>query len=289
MIPARPVYVKQLDGSRYAGLNCTCAAGAMALDRHTIGQTRTTGAYVRALTGDTTGGTNLSQVAAAIARRWGVQLDVHYGIAWASFDDELHAGHGAILQGSSAATIGTRYRASETFRGNHAWYVNGGRGWTQGTSGTWHPTDYLVYDPLADGRRAGIAQSPMWIPASIVHRFAALLNTSGDNLLGAGRAYCAFTKDTEPHVHLRYNGKRTTPFPDRTKAYNAVASRRVNVRATPTLTGDVVSRLHVGDLFTAYQLTDTGTLVAGSRRWYGDHNGRRWVHSSGLHGEGGTS
>ena len=41
-IPDRPAQVDQLDGSRYAGLNCNCAAAAMALDRHTLGEHRTT-------------------------------------------------------------------------------------------------------------------------------------------------------------------------------------------------------------------------------------------------------
>jgi hypothetical protein len=274
--PHRVRFVKQLDGSRYGGLNCNCAAAAMALDRHTVGQKRTTGARVRQLTGDTSGGTNLLQVNAALGRGWGVYLTVRQGASIASFDNELHDGHGAILQGASSATRGTKYQASPTFAGNHSWYVNEGRGWRR-ISGVWVPTDYLVYDPLADGRRTGIARSPFWLPRRYLLEFARRLRV-GSGILGYGKVYAAFTRDTEPHYHPRYGGARTKPFPDRTRARLA----GVNVRSTPSLSASVVDKLGKGELFIAYQRTDTGQLVSGSRRWYGDHNGKRWVHSSGL-------
>jgi hypothetical protein len=53
MTTYRPHQVSQLDSSQYAGLNCTCAAGVVALDRETLGAKRTTGARVRQLAGNT--------------------------------------------------------------------------------------------------------------------------------------------------------------------------------------------------------------------------------------------
>ena len=43
----------------------------------------------------------------------------------------------------------------------------------------------------------------------------------------------------------------------------------------------------MGELFTAYQVAQ-GSVVDGDRTWYGDHDGHRWVHRSGLRQIGGT-
>jgi len=286
--PHRVTFVKQLDGSPLGGLSCTCAAGAMALDRETIGAKRTTGARVRQLTGDSSGGTTLTQVVAALQRGFSVSLTTKTPTSIADFDNRLHAGQGAILQGSESATRGTRYQASETFGGNHAWFVNQGRGWRL-TMGVWVPTEYLVFDPLADARRPDIAVSPFWLPRSYLLTFAKRLDLTGrGNLLGPGKVYAAFTRDTEPHMHAKYGGKQTTPFPDRTLG-KAPAGRKVNVRATPSTAAPIVEMLAIGELFIAYQKTTTGQLHAGSRIWYGDHDGNRWVHVSGLSRTGGTT
>lgn len=283
--PDRPRAVFQLDGSRYAGLNCTCAAAAMALDRHTLGEHQTTGAYVRALTGDTSGGTTLAQVDAALRRRWGVDLDVEFALSFEEFTRRIKAGRGAILQGWEAVTRDTRWSASETFGGNHAWYVN-----------DVNEDGFLVYDPLADGRRPGIAKSPFRIPASVVERYAGKLDISDPaepyRALGVGRVYAAFTRDTEPHVHLKFGASRTTPFPDRTRI-DVSGGRLVNLRSTPeSLSPSTIEdRWPDGKLFVAYQKVTDGARPAGStsRTWYGNHNGTRWIHSSGLRHEGGAS
>jgi hypothetical protein len=273
--PDRPVFVKQLDGSRYAGLNCTCAAAAMALDRHTLGVHKTTGAYVRALTGDTMGGTNLDQVDAALRSRWGVDLDVERGDTFDRFYSRIKAGQGAILQGWAGVTKWTRWQASESFAGNHAWFVN-----------DHNENGFLVYDPLADGRRDGIATSPMRIPKSVVAEFAAKLNVAseGYRALGVNRTYAAYTRDTEPHVHLKFGGRRTVPFPDRTRATGG------NLRSAPRLAAQYVVRpLDPGELLIFFQITDAGEAYKGSHRWYGNHDGTRWVHTSRLDHQGGPS
>jgi hypothetical protein len=287
--PHRPRFKAQLNDptSTLDGLNCTPTSGAMAADRHTLGRVNVYGGQVRAKTGDTSGGTNLRQVAAALSTGWGVVLDVRTPTSIATFDDHLHDGRGAILQGASSATRGTRYQASETFGGNHAWYVNEGRGWRL-VMGVWVPDEYLVYDPLADGRRTGIAESPFWLPRSYLLTFARRLVIYGTTQLGPGKAYAAFTRDTEPHFHAAHGGKATSPFPDRTRGKAAVG-RRVNVRSAPSTTAPIVEYLARGELFTAYQRTDTGQSLSGSRVWYGDHDGKRWVHSSGLNYIGGST
>lgn len=273
-------------------LNCTPTSGAMAADRQTIGRTQIRGGQVRAKTGDTSGGTTLRQVESALMKGWGIDIDVDLGASIATFDHELHAGKGKILQGASSATRGTRWQASETFGGNHAWWVNEGRGWKV-ISGLWVPTEYLVYDPLADGRRSGIAKSPFWLPRSYLLTFARRLDLDGKgHLLGPGRVYMAGTRDTEPHFHpITYGGKLSrprSPFPDRTRAQCA-PGKRVNVRSGPDTASRIVEGLADGELFIAYQYTDVGQSIGGSRVWYGDHDGRRWVHSGSLSHKGGTT
>jgi hypothetical protein len=286
--PHRVQFVKQLDGSKYAGLNCNCAAAAMALDRHTIGKERTTGARVRQLTGDTTGGTRLQQVHDALKKGWGVDLPVKTPTSLTFLEDEIEDGRGAVVQGRSSATRGTKYQGSETFNGNHSWYLSEGRGWRL-VSGHWQATDYLVYDPLADGRRPGIAKSPFWLPRRYLLTVLARLDLDGrGHLLGPGKAYAMFTRDTEPHAHFTHGGRATSPFPDRTRG-KVAGGRRVNVRSGPATSYPIVDYLANHELYVAYQRTDTGQSLAGSRRWYGDHDGNRWVHKSGLsHTEGST-
>ena len=261
----RPHQVDQLDGSRYAGLNCNCAAAAMALERHTLGAHRTTGAYVRALTGDTSGGTNLAQVQSALSRRWGITIDVEYRLSFDAFMARIASGQGAILQGSCLATKGTTYQESESFAGNHSWFVND------------HNADgFLVYFPLGDARRQGITDSPRRVPKSVVQKFAGLLDLGTGSRLGNGLVYAGFTRDTEPHVHLRSSARRTRPLPDRTRANEP----RVRVRSEPGRGKPIVDWLSDGDLFTAYQQTD---------HWLGNHPGDRWVPKRAMRHIGGST
>lgn len=186
----RPAFVPQLDGSAYGGLNCTCAATAIAIDRATLGATTTSGAAVRAATGDTSGGTNLPQNADAAAT-FGVDLVVYSGITTSAGLALLDEGRGMVLQGGYAAIRGTRWQGSEVFDENHALFVNERRPNPNVAGGY----EWLVYDPLADGRRPGIARSPHWIPQAVMLNFAARL-AFGSNLLGSGRLYAMFTDDT---------------------------------------------------------------------------------------------
>ena len=269
----RPKFVKQLDGSKYAGLNCTCAAGAMALDRDTLGHKTSTGAIIRNWTGDTVGGTRQVQVADAIERAYGVELDVETPILTADALRRLDAGQGMMLAGQSAATRGTKWQASETFTGNHQWYDNERRKNSSVAGGYEH----LIYDPLADGRRAGIAQSPMWIPENVVLDFARRLDIDGlGTRLGYGRFYAVFTHDTEPHLVLRYGG--TALKPPQVKTIHVPAGHKANVRRRPTTEAAIVNRKANGSTFTAYQVTKTGQSLGGSRTWYGNIDGSRWLH-----------
>jgi len=269
----RPRQVNQLDGSRYAGLNCTAAAGAMALDRETLGKKTSTGAIIRNWTGDTVGGLRQQQVADAIERAYGVELDVRTNIPTADALALLDKGHGMMLAGASAATINTKWRASETFKGNHQWFVNERRKVTGGY-------EHLVFDPLADGRRTGIADSPFWMPEAIVLDFAKRLNVSAtpdQNYvpLGPGRFYAVFTHDTEPHLTLRYGASAITPV---IKVVKVPTGQQANVRSGPGTEYKVINRAPNGSRFRACQVKTNGQLLAGSRKWFGNIDGTRWLH-----------
>lgn len=201
MTAYRPAFVKQLDGSLYEGLNCTTAAGAMALDRHTLGAKTSTGSIIRKATGDTKDGTTQRQVADAILNKYGQKLDVNTPFPIATTWRYLDEGKGLMLAGQESATRGTRWQGSETFGGNHQWWDNERRRNSQ-VSGGW---EHLIFDPLADGRRPGIAHSPFWVPEGIVHQFTTRLNVSSSPethyvALGPNSVYVVFTKDTEPHL-----------------------------------------------------------------------------------------
>lgn len=284
-VPARPRHQPQnpaLSGDPLGWLSCTAYSMAMLIDKATLGAMRPSGAEVRRHTGDTTGGLTLPQVARVATTIYMVPVELHTGASAATpayAQAQLATGRGMVVQGNTSALLDTPHR-STSGPVNHAVYVNE----LDGTKGA------LVYDPAADGRRTGIDQGPSWWPWSLVLGFAAALRPYGDadpRVVGAGRIYVGLGPDTEPHAHLRYGGLRTVPFPDRCTAWNASPARLVNVRARPTTAAPIVQRLRVGAPFVAYQRA-TGQPVAGSRTWYGDHDGTRWVHASGLRNLGGV-
>lgn len=284
-IPARPRVQHQgpanncVIGGRLLGwLSCTAYAAAGLVDRSTLGAKRPTGCEVRARTGDTTGGLSLPQVAKAVREGWGVEIELHVGgnaCSPAYARSQLEAGRAMVLQGSTRPLLSTPFRSTNGPI-NHCVLVNEVRG-----------DEALVYDPAADGRRSGIDRAASWWPWSLVERFAADLQPWGEQdsrRLGRGRMYAGFGPDTEPHVHLRPHARRMITLPNRLVV--ATGSRRANVRSGPGVQFPVVMRpdgrpdtLPTGSVFFVYQLIDT-TAPAGStdRRWYGDHDGRRWVH-----------
>jgi hypothetical protein len=273
----RPPFIKQLDGSTYGGRNCTVAASCMAAIRHTRGadpagsaQWRPTPRYIRAKMGDYSGGTNLAQNEAIFYKLYRIDFDVHYRLPWANFVANIKIGRGAVFQGRYSVFHGTRYDASGTFMGNHAVYINEWR-----YNATKKRNEFLMYDPLADGRRRGIYKGPTWIDEATLKRFAAALqlNPNRDTRLGLGYTFVMFTRDTEPSLVLKYGGV----------AYTKTLYAKVNgarIRKSPSTAAAISRTLNVNDKFSARQRTTTGQLVNGSRVWYGDATGTQWMHSS---------
>jgi hypothetical protein len=298
-IPARPRSALHegpdnscvIDGKALGWTNCTPTSVAMAISKTTLGAKNPTPCDIRRLTGDTIGGTGLQQCVDAGKAGYGVGAEVHAGSSVCTAEylaGQLKSGRGAAVQGNTGALLRTAFRCTGG-NVNHCVWFNEGRGWHADANGHSIPTDVLVYDPAADGRTAGwgkAATSPQWWPWALVKAFVAGLQPWGeqdDRILGSGKVYCAIYGDTEPHVHLRFTGSaRTAPFPRTLTAHPPVTGRKVNVRSGPSTRYPIVKTLALGTHFTAYQQNPNGALLAGSRLWYGDHDGRLWVHSSGL-------
>jgi hypothetical protein len=275
-------------GKALGWLSCTAYSMAMLIDRATLGEKRPSGCDVRFNTGDTTGGLTLPQVAGVAEREYGVDIEVRVGSQVASpayAASKLRNGHPVLLQGNAGAMLGTSQRSTAGFV-NHAILLNHGRGWK--ADGT--PSEVLVFDPAAGGQPASWGRAPkgpQWWPWSLVLKFAALLRPWGDHdprVLGSGRWYCGIGPDTEPHVHLKFRGIETNPLPERFIA-TAPSGRRVNVRSGPSTSFPVQFTIPPGRLALVWQYTPSGQHLAGSSRWFGDHDGKWWVHDSGLRKE----
>jgi hypothetical protein len=178
----QPRLVNQLDGSRFAGYNCTMASGATAIDRHTLGHIRTTGARMRYLSGDTSGGTNLNQLDYAWHRGWGQDFDVRLRMPWNDAVSYIKAGRGAVLQ-LHYGTLG-KYRFQLNFYGNHAIYINE-IGTMRNSVGTLIPAGKM-FDPLGKVTR--------WVPLSTLKTAAAQLVLGSGRVCGTGYCYIGFTK-----------------------------------------------------------------------------------------------
>jgi hypothetical protein len=127
---------------------------------------------------DITGGTNINQNIEAALRCWGVRLDFRQS----SFDQAWTWGQKATMAVSISISYRpvstTRFNASPGFVGNHQVILSGGK----------------VYDPLADGRRAGIPIGPQVWPKSLLRTAAGRVNIAAPGhpyrALGEGTALC---------------------------------------------------------------------------------------------------
>jgi hypothetical protein len=91
-----------------------------------------------------------------------------------------------------------------------------------------------------------------------------------------------------PAVTLKYGGKASHG----TKRIKVPAGRSANVRTRPTTSAPLAAgrsgspltggprTLPNGRAVEYFQVTNSGQLLAGSRVWYGDRTGNRWLHVS---------
>jgi hypothetical protein len=297
----------KVDGHKLGWVSCTAYSMAMGIDAYTAGDQHPKGCAIRKHTGDTESGLTIRQVAEVAQEHYDVLVTRRTGsnvIAPEKAAELAGKGRGFVLQGNTGALLGTK---SQSTKGpvQHAVWVQRVEFDANG-----RPAFAVVFDPCADGRRLSSTRdapkAPQKWPWDRVLAFASALQLGEGRELGPGRFYAGFVPRLRPSpvpgsanliqdvpdVTLRFDARKTAPFPDRTRA-KPPAGRRVNVRRRPDRLDpdDVTDKLGDGDLFIAYQRTSTGAKPPGSRSrtWFGNRDGTAWVHVSGLRHVGGST
>lgn len=167
----RPAFQSQL-GHRTAhdAYNCAPAAGAIFLDRGTMGGTVVTPPQFRTATGILTvgDGVSLQQVADTLEDQYDEFVLNPGPQSWENFKKLVNGGRGAMLTGHSSALVpwGLHARSEytgEPFLGFHSLYVNEIR----------KSDGYLfAYDP-AFRRNSKYAITPGWYPPGAIRQYAA--------------------------------------------------------------------------------------------------------------------
>jgi hypothetical protein len=279
-----------IDGKALGWTNCTPTSVAMAISKTTLGAKNPTPCDIRRLTGDTIGGTGLAAVRRRRPRglrrrgrgpRRLERLHPEY------LAGQLKSGRGAAVQGNTGPApngLPLDGRDRQSLR-----LVQRGAGLARRRERPFDPDRRPRLRPRG-GRADGEMGQGRDVASVVavgarqgVHGQSPAVGRAGRSHPRLGKVYCAIYGDTEPHVHLRFTGSaRTSPFPRTLTAHPPVTGRKVNVRSGPSTRYPIVKTLASGAHFTAYQQNPNGALLAGSRLWYGDHDGRLWVHSSGL-------
>jgi hypothetical protein len=164
--------ITQFDGGPLQRVNCLMAAGAM-LARLGYGVV-TTGSQVRALSGDTDGGTNYGNLQDAVKQGWNLRF-FQGALTPLQLRALLYAGAGAVIDGNYGA-LPVSVRVQKNFTGNHAVYVDAFR--PKGPDGE---AAYWVMDPIGHGG----GYKGGWWPANDVERFAGQLAGGRINTLWA--------------------------------------------------------------------------------------------------------
>lgn len=123
----RPKFQSQFGwGTRYDSQNCTMAAGAMLLDRQTLGRIVTNAPHLRELSGvgPTDDGTSNTDLARAIKKGYGIDiLNPGPYEPFLQFEDKVRKGRGAVIAGDCEIVRG-KARCPAGLAKNHALYVN---------------------------------------------------------------------------------------------------------------------------------------------------------------------
>ena len=274
-----------INGHYLGWTNCTPASFAMAVEASSNLQKRSDPCTIRRATGDTSGGTTLRQCADAVNKLYGITVATYTGanvLTPQRVARNARAGRRQVIQGNTSALLGKPQQSTQGGV-NHAVMVNEVRGGSLD-----EPAEALVYDPAADGRKRAyhVDQGPSWWPWSLVKTFCAHLRPTGETgaRLGPGKVYVGVFPDSEPHVTLKHNGRKASPFPDRTRVKNP----SIGVYAAPSSTAPKLYSVKEGRLLVGYQYA-TGNSSWGSTVWMGNDDGTEWVPTGALRYVGGST
>lgn len=249
--------------------NCMAAAGAVAADAQTGGQRSLSPGDIRNHQHDFAGGIGHDDVEDAF-----VSLGISKFLRpddtdWDQSMEWMREGRfvwWAVLYGA------VPYQYQEQKGGTFAHALGGCNVYADGS--------FDRYDSLAKTIRR--------VPQSAVKAAAEAMAI--DERGSRNRLFVGATKVLPPLGFVLYpTAVKTKPFPDRTRAAGK-HGQPVNVHSRPrTGTASVVGTLATGKLFTAYQKVTHGDPFEGSRVWYGNRNGTRWISAERLHHEGGST
>lgn len=226
-----PGLIKQLDGSLFAGSNCAAATWAGLIVAQQQGKHPAkgspwypSGSSMRVASGDRSGGILPSVLDATTNRVYGIDLEVRIATV-AGVQKRLDDGFavGNLLQYRPLSDAG--YSNSPGFYGAHSEGVYG----TRVHNGV---IEWLMADPLADGRRDGITRGMEWIPRTVVVKADGALvidklGTTMNEQYGPGHIFAVFTtRSYHPTV---------PPIPSPGVVLSAPAS--AEERANPMLRG----------------------------------------------------
>lgn len=264
-------HVTQFDGGKYQSEACVPASIANGVGASTGGARRPTSAAVHAVipkTAETDPHTaGWSEVDAS---RAAAKMGIPYTAldSWNLLEAAHDAGHYIRVIGDSDVFADST--CSGAFNGDHSIGVHPNERVLNGVELWW------IDDPICKTGR--------WEAKTVIKRYADKLAGRTGRPVRGGRfdtkVPLVAAPPTQPTVVLRYGGARLTPR--QVKRIKVPSGRRANVRTRPDRirTGDVVAHLANGKTFTAYQRTKTGVSLAGSRVWYGNATGTRWLHVS---------
>ena len=261
MTAYRPKFVRQWSDptTTLDWLNCTMAAGAMALDFDTLGHYQEWGGELRAACGDKVGGTGLGSPGLEQAwRHYGQRLYVETGDDWAGVMRALKAHRNVVLQGiyGSLPKIYRSKLNSLGFAGPHAVDLNP----------EFNDGSILMGDPLND--------KWIWVPESALKSFAAALGRKE-----YGTSSKLFFATSDAHVPV----PTVTDPVDYVHTVQVTASPYMNIRETASAGAADVGNLAYGAKFKTTHLRRYGGryVVNGVIRtdWLGFiHNGEEdWV------------
>jgi len=229
----------------------------MEVNRATRDRSRPSGATIRNLTGDTSGGTNLSQVQYVDIRYYGHTPRLFQPIAWTDILG-LSQDRGFILQlgyGPIADSSHDCFR--NRFRDNHSIWINNR-----------DATGFIGADPGADGRYPGCPSGYQHYSFSLLRAAAGKLDLSGLGTsayrpLGAGKAYILLAPKDPPVVADPVAFVRTVK----------VVKDRLTVRGRPRVDSKQIATLSRGQTRkTTKLMRHGGAYTAGGKRrtdWLG--------------------
>lgn len=261
-------HVTQFDGDKRQGSACVPASLANGVGATTGGARRPAAGVIHALVApheeaSPAPGWNTEDADLAM-QRYGMAF--HPVEGWAALKEAHDAGHYIIVQGDSDRFSNST--CSGAFDGLHCIGA--------------HPKETTINGKVAWWIDDPICKTGRWELEERIRVYADALPTPTirGGIFDSKVPAVPVAPPNPPTVVLRFGGHKLTPR--QTKRIHVPAGRRANIRKRPDRlqARDIVGNLANGRTFVAYQRTVTGVLLAGSRVWYGDQTGTRWLHSS---------